>query len=89
MEGEEATMREFVFFVLGVAVGAVAALMFAPSSGAELRGQIQTAAEREAGRLQSEWQDGLQKTNYRLDALQADLRSALQRAEQEAEEAAE
>ena len=80
-------MREFVFFVLGVAVGAVAALMFAPSSGAELRAQIQTAAEKEAGRLQSEWQDGMEKTNEKLDKLQADLKQALQRAESQAEEA--
>jgi gas vesicle protein len=71
-------MKEIVFFLLGAAVGAVAALMFAPASGAELRAQIRTAAEEEAGRLQAEWQTGLQKTNEKLDKLQADLRQALQ-----------
>jgi hypothetical protein len=52
--------------------------MFAPASGAELRGQIRAAAEEETGRLQADWQTGLQKTNEKLDKLQADLKQALQ-----------
>ena len=81
-------MKELVFFLLGVAVGAVAALMFAPSSGAELRAQIQSTAEKDLERLQVEWEKGLQKTNEKVDKLQADLKQAMQQAQSELEEAA-
>jgi len=80
-------MKELIFFLLGVTVGAVAALMFAPASGAELRAQIQTAAERDLDRLQSEWEKGMQRTNEKLDKLQADLKQALHQAQSEIEEA--
>ena len=81
-------MKELVFFVLGAAVGAVAALMFAPKSGAELRAQLQTATERDLERLQSEWEKGLQVTNEKVDKLQADLKQALQQVQGETEETA-
>jgi gas vesicle protein len=76
-------MKQIVFFLLGAAVGAVAALMFAPASGAELRAQIQTAAEKDLSLLQSGWQKGLQKTNEKLDKLQADVKQALHQAQDE------
>jgi gas vesicle protein len=80
-------MKEMLFFVLGAVVGATVALMFAPASGAELRAQIQTTAERDLERLQSEWEKSLQKTNEKLDKLQADLKQTLQQAEGETGEA--
>ena len=81
-------MKEMLFFVLGAVVGAAVALMFAPASGAELRAQIQTAAERDLERLQSEWEKGLQKTNEKLDGLQAELKQALHQVQSETGEAA-
>ena len=80
-------MKELMFFPLGATVGAVAALLFAPASGAELRAQIQTAAERDLDRLQSEWEKGMQRTNEKLDKLQAELKQALHQAQSEIEEA--
>jgi gas vesicle protein len=80
-------MKEMVFFMLGAAVGAVAALMFAPKSGAELRAQLQTAAERDLERLQFEWEKGLQVTNEKVDKLQAELKQALQQVQSETEQA--
>lgn len=80
-------MKETVIFLLGAMVGAAVALMFAPSSGSELRAQIQSTAERDLERLQSEWQQGLHKTNEKLDSLQADLKQALKQAQSEVEEA--
>jgi hypothetical protein len=62
--------------------------MFAPSSGAELRAQIQSTAEKDLERLQVEWEKGLQKTNEKVDKLQADLKQAMQQAQSELEEAA-
>ena len=74
-------MKELVFFLLGAVVGAVAALMFAPASGAELRAQIQTTAEKDFERLQAEWEKNMQKTNEQIAKLQADVKQALQREE--------
>ena len=81
-------MKEMVFFLLGAAVGAVVALMLAPKSGAELRAQIQTTAEKDRDRLQSEWQAGMQRTNEKLDKLQADLKQALHKEQGETVDAA-
>jgi gas vesicle protein len=80
-------MKETVIFLLGAMVGAAVALMFAPSSGSELRAQIQSTAERDLERLQSEWQQGLDKTHEKLDTPQADLKQALKQAQREVEEA--
>ena len=74
-------MKELAFFLLGAVFGAVAALMFAPASGAELRAQIQTTAEKDLERLQAEWEKNMQKTNEQLAKMQADLKQALQREE--------
>ena len=78
-------MKEIVFFLLGAAVGAVVALMFAPASGKELRAEIQTTAEKDLNRLQADWQNGLQKTNEKLDKLQADLKQAVHQEQGDAE----
>jgi gas vesicle protein len=74
-------MKELVFFLLGAAVGAVAALMFAPSSGTELRAQIQTTAEKDLEKLQAEWDKNMQKTNEQIAKMQAELKQILQREE--------
>ncbi|MFN2220608.1 MAG: YtxH domain-containing protein [Anaerolineae bacterium] len=76
-------MKELGFFLLGAAVGAVAALMLAPSSGEELRAQIQSTAEKDVERLQAEWEKGMEKTNEQIAKLQADVKQALQREEAE------
>jgi gas vesicle protein len=79
-------MKEVVYFVLGAAVGATFALLFAPKSGAELWADLQATAEKDLSRLQADWQAAMAKTNDRLDQMQADLKQALQQA-QEKEEA--
>lgn len=80
-------MKEVVYFVLGAAVGAAVALLFAPKSGAELRADLQATAEKDLSRLQTDWQAATAKTNERLDQMQADLKQALQQAQDEEEEA--
>ena len=77
-------MKEIVYFVLGAAVGATFALLFAPKSGAELRADLQATAEKDLSRLQA----AMAKTNERLDQMQADLKQALQQAQEEEAEAA-
>jgi len=78
-------MKEIVYFVLGVAVGATFALLFAPKSGAELRADLQATAEKDLSRLQADWQAAMAKTNERLDQVQADLKQALQQAQEKGE----
>ena len=69
-------MKEIVYFVLGAAIGATVALLFAPKSGAELRADLQATAEKDKARLQADWQDAMAKTHERLDQIQADLKKA-------------
>ena len=78
-------MKEIVYFVLGAAVGATFALLFAPKSGAELRADLQATAEKDLSRLQADWQATMAKTNERLDQMQADLKRALRQAQDEDE----
>jgi gas vesicle protein len=71
-------MKEIVYFVLGAAVGAALALLFAPKSGAELRADLQATAEKDLSKLQADWQATMAKTNQQLDQMQADLKQALE-----------
>jgi gas vesicle protein len=74
-------VKEIMYFLLGAAVGATLALLFAPESGKELRANIQATAEKDAAKLQAEWQAAMAKTNEQLDQMQAEFKQALQRAE--------
>ncbi len=78
-------MKEMIYFLLGAAVGAIFALLFAPQSGQELRSNIQTTAEKDWRKLQAEWQTGMKKTQERLDQMQSDLKQALQQDDPESE----
>ncbi len=64
-------MKEIVYFMLGVAVGSLVALLFAPESGQELRAKIQSTAEQDYYKAQAEWQKEAAKIHERLDQLQA------------------
>jgi gas vesicle protein len=81
-------MKELVYFLLGAVVGATLALLFAPESGKELRANIQSTAEKDAAKLQAEWQAALDKTNEQLEQMQSDLKQALQRGSGQEEGAA-
>jgi gas vesicle protein len=71
-------MKEIVYFVLGAAIGATLALLFAPESGKELRATIQSAAGQDMNKLQAEWQAAMAKTHERLDEIQSDLKHTRQ-----------
>jgi len=74
-------MKEIVYFILGAAVGATLALLFAPESGQDLRTNLQATAEKDAAKVQAEWQAAMAKTEERLDQMQAELKQTLQRAQ--------
>lgn len=69
-------MKEIVYLVLGAAIGAAIALLFAPKSGVELRADLQATAEKDKARLQEDWQAAMAKTNEQVDKLKADLQAA-------------
>ena len=69
-------MKEIVYFVMGAAVGATVALLFAPKSGAELRADLQATAEKDKARLQEDWQAAMAKTNEQVDKMKAELKAA-------------
>ena len=75
----KSAVKEIVYFLLGAAVGATLALLFAPASGQELRANLQATAEKDTAKLQAEWQAAMAKTNERMDQMQADLKQALSR----------
>lgn len=79
-------MKDIFYFILGAAVGAIFALLFAPQSGEELRMKIQDTAEKDWQKVQADWQADQEKIHQRLDQIQQALQK--QAAEREATEAA-
>jgi gas vesicle protein len=66
-------MKDVFYLLLGAAIGAIIALLFAPESGQELRANIRATADKDLGKVQAEWQTAMAKTHERLDQIQADL----------------
>ena len=72
MNGEN-IMKYAISFLLGAVVGAAVALLFAPSSGEELRANIKTQADTQYARLQDEYHKGLEEMHTRVDKLSSEL----------------
>jgi gas vesicle protein len=68
IEGES-LMKFIASFLLGIAIGAIAALLLAPSSGEELRSNIKTQTDVQAARARDEWQKGVQGLQERVNKL--------------------
>jgi gas vesicle protein len=64
-------MKYAVSLLLGALVGALIALLFAPSSGEELRSNIKTQADVQAARAREEWTKGVQVAQERVNKLNA------------------
>lgn len=84
-------MRYLLSFLSGVFVGAAMALLYAPTSGEELRGQIRTQAETEFEKAQAEWQRMQQQISVKLDETLAEVRELVEQVQagKVAEEGAE
>ena len=82
-------MRDTINFlsgmILGAAIGAVAALLFAPQSGAELRANLQEQAIAERERLQALLEQHMAELQPQIDKLQQDIQAVLHDNEQLAE----
>ena len=85
-------MKYGLTFVLGTLfgalIGASVALLYAPSSGQELRANIKSQADVQYARLQDQWQKGMTEMQTRMDKMSSDLQSMTGRSK-EAEKAAE
>lgn len=73
--------------LLGAAIGSIVALLFAPSSGEELRANIKTQADTQYARLQDQWQKGTTEMQTRMDKMSSDLQAMTSRSK-EADKAA-
>ncbi len=62
-------MKFIASFLLGASLGAIAALLLAPSSGEELRSNIKTQTDVQAARARDEWQKGVQGLQERVNKL--------------------
>ena len=72
-------MKYGLTFVLGTLfgalIGASVALLYAPSSGEELRANIKSQADVQYARLQDQWQKGMTEMQTRMDKMSSDLQS--------------
>jgi gas vesicle protein len=71
----ETLMKNIMSFLFGVVVGAAVALLYAPSTGEEMRSNIKTQVDTQYVKLQDEWQKGLQEMQARLDMMSSDLQA--------------
>ena len=60
----------FIGAILGAAIGAVLALLFAPSSGEELRTRIGQEAEAERGKMQAGYEKTRHQVQERIETMQ-------------------
>ena len=62
-------------FIWGAVIGAAVALLYAPSTGEELRSNIKTQADVQYTKLQEEWQRGVSELQGRMDKISDDLQA--------------
>jgi gas vesicle protein len=78
----ESFLKYGLSFLFGAAFGAAVALLYAPSSGEELRTNIKTQADTQYARLQDDWQKGMQEMQTRMDKMSSDLQAMSKRAKE-------
>ncbi len=59
--------------LFGALIGGAVALLFAPSSGEELRANIKTQADTQYAKLQDQYQKGMNELQTRMDKMSNDL----------------
>jgi gas vesicle protein len=79
-------MKGLAYFIVGALVGALAALMFAPKSGTELRGDLQQRANIDLQRLQQTYEQGMAEMNKKMEQIQVQLKKNQQMGEELVEE---
>ena len=72
-------MKYFSGFFMGILVGVGIGLLFAPSSGEELRAQIQQEAEIELKKLEVEWRRRLQQVQKSIEETRNEVKAMAQK----------
>jgi gas vesicle protein len=68
--------------LFGALIGGAVALLFAPSSGEELRANIKTQADTQVARLQDQYQKGMTELQTRVDKMSNDLQALSSRSKE-------
>jgi gas vesicle protein len=68
--------------LFGALIGGAVALLFAPSSGEELRANIKTQADTQVARLQDQYQKGMTELQTRVDMMSNDLQALSSRSKE-------
>lgn len=80
----------FLSFIAGAVFGAVVALLYAPTSGEELRQQIRDEADVKLQNVSEEWAKALEKVQESIDEMSGEVKGYLDQLSKEREkEAAE
>jgi len=79
-------MKDFLYFIMGAAVGALVALIMAPKSGQELRGDLQQRANVDFQKVQQSYEQRLQEVNQKTTQIQTQLKKKQQMGEELVEE---
>jgi gas vesicle protein len=73
-------MKYLIGFLTGTVFGAAIALLYAPMSGEELRGELRREADARYQQAQQQLQKGLTEVNNRIDKLSAELKTLIEEA---------
>jgi gas vesicle protein len=68
-------MKLILGFLLGAIVGGAMALLFAPSSGDQLRQNLKSQADTQYARMQEEWQKGKNEMQSRIDKVSSEIKA--------------
>lgn len=80
-------MKYISGFFVGMLVGVAVGFLFAPTSGEELRAQIQQEAEKEMQKVEAEWRKRLQQIQTSIDETRSEMKEMISKSG--SEEAAE
>lgn len=75
-------MKYALGFLLGAVVGAAVALLYAPSTGEELRTNIKSRANTQYAGLQDKLQTGMQEMQTRMDKMTSDTQAMMSRSKE-------
>ena len=74
---ENNPMQYGLFFLLGAVVGATFALLFAPSSGEELRQNIKAQVDTQYSKVQEELEKNMEKMHSAIEKMSGELQSSV------------
>jgi gas vesicle protein len=68
-------MKYLLSFMLGTVFGVAIALMFAPTSGTELRTNLKAQVDTQSAKVQEQWQEKFSLLQSKIDKMSGDLKA--------------